>query len=201
MKIVPGFPEEQRATVAALFWEAFSGKLGRVLGPDRKALRFLETVLTSDHALCVLSGTGEVIGVAGYKTAQGGLVAAGFRELAGIYGPFGALWRGPLLDRLERPLKPDQMLLDGIFVSAAMRGQGVGSALIGAVIAEAQRRGLREVRLDVVDINLRARALYERHGFVAIGRIETGIFGRVFGFHHATTMGRKLAAQQEAPPT
>jgi len=42
---------------------------------------------------------------------------------------------------------------------------GVGSALLDAVAREAQARGLKEVRLDVIDSNPRAKALYTRKGF------------------------------------
>ena len=47
----------------------------------------------------------------------------------------------------------------------AARGQGVGTALLKAIIAEGRRRGYAEVRLDVIDTNPRATALYERIGF------------------------------------
>ncbi len=192
MKIEAGFPESHRRRVAALFWEAFSGKLGRVLAPERKALSFIEASLSPDHALSAWSEQGELLGVAGIKTRHGGLISADFRDMARFYGILGAAWRGPLLDLMERPLREGQILMDGIFVSRSARGQGVGSALIDAVLAEARLRGMCEVRLDVIDINLRARALYERYGFAATDRVELGIFSRLFGFHHATTMCLRL---------
>ncbi|MDV7144666.1 GNAT family N-acetyltransferase [Tropicimonas sp. TH_r6] len=192
MRIEAGFPETHRAQVAALFWEAFSGKLGRVLAPERKALVFIEATLTPDHALSAWSDRGELLGIAGVKTRHGGLISAEFRDMARVYGAIGAAWRGPLLDLMERPLQDGQLLMDGIFVTRAARGQGVGSALIDGVLAEARTRGMSEVRLDVIDINLRARALYESYGFAATDRVELGIFSRLFGFHHATTMCLRL---------
>ncbi|RYH10573.1 GNAT family N-acetyltransferase [Tropicimonas sp. IMCC6043] len=192
MKIEAGFPEADRLRVAALFWEAFSGKLGRLLAPEDKALRFIASALNSDHALCAVSGEGVLLGVAGFKTATGGLITAGFGDMARVYGLLGAAWRGPLLDLLDRPLGDGQLLMDGIFVTCAARGQGIGSALIAAVMAEAARRGMAEVRLDVVDSNPRARALYERIGFTPTEQKELGIFSRLFGFRHATTMSLRL---------
>ena len=53
----------------------------------------------------------------------------------------------------------------GMFVRAAARGRGVGSALIDQAIAEAGERGCARLALDVHAGNTAARALYERHGF------------------------------------
>jgi len=166
IEISAGFDEAERALVARLFWEAFSGKLGRLMRPEARALAFLRGALRPDFARVARDDAGRLLGVAGIKTPRGGLVAGGLRELAAAYGWPGALWRGPLLELTERPLAPGQMLLDGLFVAPAARGRGVGTALIRAVIAEAEAGGLREVRLDVIDSNPRARALYARLGFV-----------------------------------
>lgn len=190
-----GFPECQREEVAALFWQAFSGKLGRVMAPEKRALDFIGHALRPNHAFSAQSDEGQLLGVAGFKTLHGGLVAGGFADLARSYGWLGALWRGPLLDLMERPLSEGQLLMDGIFVDAEARGEGVGSALIHSVVAEARALGMTEVRLDVIDINLRARALYERHGFQPTGRIEAGLLSAVYGFHHATTMRLELASR------
>ena len=56
-----------------------------------------------------------------------------------------------------------------IAVSAASWGQGVGSALLGALIDEARRRRCTEVFLEVRKDNPRARGLYRRRGFEEIG--------------------------------
>ena len=64
----------------------------------------------------------------------------------------------------------------------------VVSALIRAIKHEAVDRGLSTVRLDVIDTNPRARALYERHDFVATGTQRLGLLRHVFGFHSATAM-------------
>lgn len=48
-------------------------------------------------------------------------------------------------------------------------GRGIGSALLAALLAEAQRRGCTEVFLEVRADNDRAQALYQRYGFTQIG--------------------------------
>jgi [ribosomal protein S18]-alanine N-acetyltransferase len=48
-------------------------------------------------------------------------------------------------------------------------GRGTGSALLEALLTEAQRRGCTEVFLEVRTDNLRAQRLYRRYGFTGIG--------------------------------
>ena len=56
--------------------------------------------------------------------------------------------------------------LEDLFVSEEARGQGLGRALVQAVIDAARERGCRRVQLDVNDAN-RALGLYESFGFSA----------------------------------
>jgi len=133
------------------------------------------------------------LGVAGFKTVDGALVGGTFGDMARVYGWAGAAWRVALLAALERDTENVRFLMDGIFVAPEARGQGVGTGLLDAVAAEAQRRGYAEVRLDVVEGNDRARALYEREGFRAVATQSTGVLRHVFGFRSATTMVRRLA--------
>lgn len=59
----------------------------------------------------------------------------------------------------------------GISVLADWRGRGVGSALLEALIRWAREHPvIEEITLGVVDANEGAIRLYQRHGFVEIGR-------------------------------
>jgi len=55
--------------------------------------------------------------------------------------------------------------LMAMWVAPAVRGTGAADALVSQVIAWASDQGARIVRLQVVQDNIRARRLYERHGF------------------------------------
>jgi RimJ/RimL family protein N-acetyltransferase len=48
------------------------------------------------------------------------------------------------------------------------------------------------VRLDVIDGNARARALYARFGFVAVKTERLGMLRHFFGFDASTTMIKDL---------
>ncbi len=190
--VIAGLPDQARPAAARLYWEAFAGKIGPLMGPQDRGLAFLERVIDPDFALSALSRDGALLGVAGFKTEAGAFVGGGLGDLAAIYGAFGAAWRALPLAMLERPVEPGRLLMDGICVAAHARSMGIGSALLDATTAAAAGRGLREVRLDVIDINPRARALYERKGFVA-GRTQSlGPLKWLFGFSRATTMTRAV---------
>lgn len=187
IQIVHGFAPADRDRVAELYWQAFRDKLGKIMGPERKALAFLTRVLDPSHAICAYDGD-RLWGVAGFKTAQGALAGGGWDDMCAVYGPIGAAWRAGLVSLLERDVDNDRFLMDGIFVAAEARGRGVGTILLREICAEAARRGYAQVRLDVIDSNPRARALYEREGFRP-GRVDhTGPFRFLFGFRHSTLM-------------
>jgi [ribosomal protein S18]-alanine N-acetyltransferase len=56
-----------------------------------------------------------------------------------------------------------------IAVAADCWGQGIGSALLEALVGAARRRRCAEVFLEVREDNPRARGLYRRRGFTEIG--------------------------------
>jgi ribosomal protein S18 acetylase RimI-like enzyme len=193
--IFSGLHAHLRADAARLYWEAFGGKLGRVLGPDPLALAFFERVIRIDHCLAALDRSGALIGVAGFKTPSGSFAGGSWEDLTAVYGPFGGRWRGCLLWALNRELDNDRFLVDGICVARSQRGKGVGSLLLAGLYDEAARRGYRSIRLDVIDANWRARALYEREGFVSTRTQSLGPLRLLFGFAASTTMVRPLVAR------
>lgn len=187
-----GLPESARAEAAELYWQAFGSKLGRVMGPRRRALGFLYEVIRADHAIVALDGSGRLLGMAGYKTSEGSFAGGTPDELQAHYGRIGAGWRLPLLWALGQDGDDDRFLLDGICVAEDARGQGIGSALMAAICDEARALGYSAVRLDVVDSNPRARALYERLGFAVEKAKPIGLLRFAFRFRTALTMVKPL---------
>lgn len=183
-----GFTDADRTTVARLYWAAFCTKLGAILGPDARAQSFFAKIMSPEFAITARKANGAVIGVAGFKISKGALTGGDLHDIARHYSWVGALWRGPLLGLLERDLANDTLLMDGICVDSSERGLGVGTALLTAIKAEAVARGLAHVRLDVIDINPRARALYTREGFVAGTPQNIGPWRYLFGFSTSTPM-------------
>lgn len=55
--------------------------------------------------------------------------------------------------------------LEELYVTPALRGQGLGRALLEAALEHARERGARHIDLNTSDDDVAARALYERMGF------------------------------------
>ena len=68
-------------------------------------------------------------------------------------------------------------LLDEMYVVPQLRGQGIGSAVLQHFVAEARRRGVDLIEINVDDGDVDAHRFYERHGFSST---EPGTAERAF---------------------
>lgn len=187
--ITNGAPEAWRGAIAALYLEAFRGKLGPVFGRDAAAAAWLAPCLDLSRCLVAVRD-GQVVGVAGYCLDGRRLLRPlgwpALRRRHGLLRGTAMLLAQALLRRREAP---DTLLMDGIVVAPTQRGQGIGRQLLAAMRALAGRHGRGAVRLDVVDSNPAARRLYLREGFVPVAEHRLGLAGAwLFGFRTATTM-------------
>jgi ribosomal protein S18 acetylase RimI-like enzyme len=70
--------------------------------------------------------------------------------------------------------------LNNIEIAPEWQGRGIGSRLIEALIVRASSEGV-PAALEVLKVNPRARRLYERLGFVAVGETATHVRMRTPG--------------------
>lgn len=72
------------------------------------------------------------------------------------------------------PVETDKRAIElrQIYLLQKAHGQGVGKALTDWAIEEARRLGAEELYLTVYVDNHRAKRLYERYGFEAVGRYD-----------------------------
>ncbi|MGW7198194.1 GNAT family N-acetyltransferase [Streptomyces chryseus] len=194
-----GVPEGAEDTVAALYWEAFGRKLGAALNPPATGQRFIAAHLHRDRAVVALAGD-QVVAVAGYQLDGRGLTGGGVSDVLDTYGLFRGMPRLALLALLERTPAAGQLVMDGIAVAADYRGRGIGGLLLGEVFRVAAENRCRQVRLDVIDVNPRARSLYERHGFSAVHTERTPYLRRLMGFGAVTTMHRPVPPRAGGRP-
>ena len=90
-------------------------------------------------------------------------------------------WRGHY-----HPGGPDQSgsntpYLEDLYVAPEHRSQGVGSRLMGAAEELARALGGRRLELRVERSNLRARALYDRLGYIEAGAADDRVAGSYIG--------------------
>ncbi|MEU2658291.1 GNAT family N-acetyltransferase [Streptomyces sp. NPDC007325] len=186
-----GLPAGAERRAAELYWEAFGHKLGPALNPPDKAVRFLADHMNADRAVCALLD-GQLVGLAGYRLGGRALTGGSASDVLRVYGHLRGLHRVLLLALFERRPAPGQLVMDGIAVDPGVRGRGVGSLLIEEVAALAAEQDCREIRLDVIDTNPRARALYERRGFTAVHTEHTPYLRDLLGFGAVTRMRRAV---------
>lgn len=84
--------------------------------------------------------------------------------------PVGYVKLGPFNLPLQAEDSP--LLLRQIYLLKPYRGLGIAQALMEWAIAEAVRRAAKTLYLTVYVDNDRARRLYERYGFEAVGRYD-----------------------------
>jgi ribosomal protein S18 acetylase RimI-like enzyme len=74
---------------------------------------------------------------------------------------------------LDVEYRPGEIYLARIEVLPRYQGLGIGSRLVGGLAAEARKKG-QDLVLDVLAVNHRAQALYQRLGLVEVARHGDG---------------------------
>jgi len=186
VSIQRSFPDQERLTAAAIYYQAFRKKLSPLLGKPGIAVPFIADVLNPEMCLAALVD-GRVVGIAGLHRGDAQFVQWKFEELSRHFGWFSAIWRFGVAFLFMRSLRVGELLMDGIAVAETMRGKGIGTRLLNAIVAFGKDHDYTAVRLDVVDTNPEARRLYERFGFEPV-RTRHFPLMRFFGFTAATSM-------------
>lgn len=186
-----GFTEQERERVAQLYWQAFGRKLRPAFADSVTAMTVIQSGLRRTQ-MFVARNDGVVAGVCGFYEESSGVVDMSWSHLRRTLTRRAALRAMAVSAVLSRSPKRGTVILDGICVDAALRGQGVGTALLDHVAAYARSVGAQAVGLSVIDTNPRAKSLYERCGFRAVSSGSLGPLGYVYGFDGYTTMECEL---------
>jgi ribosomal protein S18 acetylase RimI-like enzyme len=80
---------------------------------------------------------------------------------------------GADIGMLHVEYRPAEIYLSRIEILPSRQGRGIGTRLISALIDEARRKG-QDLVLDVLTINQRAQALYQRLGMREVARHGPG---------------------------
>jgi L-amino acid N-acyltransferase YncA len=73
-----------------------------------------------------------------------------------------------------------------VYVAAAARGQGIGNALLAALVAESERAGLWTLQAGIFPENVASLALHKACGFREVGRRER--IGQMHGVWRDTVL-------------
>lgn len=190
--IQQGWPLEQAQNVAELYEQAFGMKFARAIPNQAARVAVLSQCFVPNFSFAAMKN-GKVVGLAGFQTQAGALTQGmGVKQLIDSLGTIKGIWACAILALFERKAAPNELVMDGIAVDSAIRGQGIGSQLLNAILDYAQAHGFESVRLDVIDSNPRARKLYQAKGFVATKEERFPHLKWLVGFSGATTMVKVL---------
>ena len=186
-----GLPEHCRRQAAELYYEAFHQKFEPIMSSPQHGVAILEKAFDSGRAIAALCQD-QLAGVAGLHYGGRQFVNAGASAFTNEFGWLSGLLRFALFAVLAQREGKGELLLDDIAVHSSMRGKGIGTRLLQAMLDFARANGFGSVRLDVVDTNPDARRLYERLGFVPTQTRRYPYLRRMMGFAAVTTMTKEI---------
>lgn len=192
VEIRRGLPERYRRDAAELFFEGFREKLGPILRSDEKAVSAFAADENPEYSIAAIQ-SGSLVGICSVSYGEGEFFDLTLSTFVREFGLLRGTVKLAVLAVLfrERP-KRGELLIDGIVVSCASRGLGIGSRLLDAAFALAMEKGRTKVTLEVVDTNDDARRLYERLGFTPVRTERTPYLKRFMGFSAVTKMEKLL---------
>ena len=183
-----GLPEKYRNSAVDLYDEAFGQKFAVAIPSKEKRILFLKKCFVLDYVIGAVYKD-KLIGIAGFQTPEGSLTGGiTYSELLSELGVFKGNWAAVIFDLYERKAAPKELIMDGIAVHFEARGKGVGGHLLTEIEKYAKEHKFNSVRLDVIDINSKAKALYERMGFKSVKTESYPYLKWLLGFSGSTTM-------------
>lgn len=176
-----GLPEDLRNEAVVLFAQALKDKLEPILGNISSIRKILTQSLELKYCLAAVAEQ-RLVGVLGVRKKDGGFLKPSMCGLVQEYGPFGGLLRLAGLGLLRHRTEADEWYIGAVAVAEGMRGQGIGSKLIGLLESAARREGILSLTLQVTNSNHSARSLYDELGFVETRRHSLWPFNHFYDF-------------------
>ena len=177
-----GIPHQYMDEAVALYEEAFGKKISVAVKESSDRKKLFSSCLVPEYAISAISNS-RLVGIAGIHTKIGSLTGGiGYKELITLLGFIKGNKAALIFAFYERKPKEGELVMDGISVHSEFRGKGIGGALLSKVKERAYINGFSNIRLDVIDINPRAKALYERSGFKVVKKEEFPYLKNILGF-------------------
>jgi len=147
-----------------IYYCAFRKKIRALIKSKEKALAIYKKSLNTDRILFALLDE-KVVGIVGLHYDNKNFIEVKYKDLREYFNPVLSYFIYFIYRKYLPKLKNDVLRIDSLAVDENTRGQGIGTALIKKVFEFAKDKGFKEVTLEVVDTNPKAKKLYERMGF------------------------------------
>jgi ribosomal protein S18 acetylase RimI-like enzyme len=193
MIINKGLPENYKNSVANLFLSALGEKFIPILGENNKAKQLLE--LSINQANCFsIENESELLGFLAFQINKTTFLNPPLTTIISLYGVFGGILKAIGLSILRHKTESNEIYIEAVAVNELARGKGIGTKLFDAIFQLANEKGYNNITLDVIDINPRAKELYERMGFEVVKQSKVWPLNKLIGwsFNEVFLMKKKL---------
>ena len=193
MKIVKGINNEKINQISDILYDAFKNKLNIFIDDKNKACNIIKKSINSNMGFYALDDNGEVIGVLGTVTNANRFYKLRFKSILEEYSFVKTLIKYiPLKIESMTKAKKNEVYINLLAVKKGHRGRGIGSELLSTISNHFKKRGYKYLRLTVINTNMGAKKMYEKHGFNVEKEIKYGFLTKKAGFTSVFHMRKKL---------
>jgi len=183
-----GIPKEFVSDAIELYDEAFGKKISLAIKSNEDRKKFLSHCFLPEYSISALMND-KLVGIAGFQTPNDSMTGKiGYKGLISQLGLLKGNWAALIFSIYERTPQKGELVMDGIAVHSVARGKGIGNRLLDEIKVYAVKHQFESIRLDVIDINPRAKKLYERKGFEVVRTEKLPYLKFFLGFGGYETM-------------
>ncbi|MCL5073128.1 MAG: GNAT family N-acetyltransferase [Actinobacteria bacterium] len=191
IEITESISKNQRIRAIEIFYDAFERKIRALIKSKEKAISIYSNSLKNDHVFYALLN-GNIVGLIGLHYKNKTFLDLKYGDIRKYFNPLRSYFIYRICKLASPKIKDDVLRIDSIAVDKSIRSQGIGTLLINKVFEFAKNEGFKEVILEVVNTNPKAKALYERIGFREKKIVRYYFLTRSAGFSSEYVMSYKL---------
>jgi len=191
IEIADSINKNQRIRAIEILYYAFEQKIRALIKSKEKALAIYNKSLKNDQVFYALLD-GNVVGLIGLQYGNKTFLELKYRDLRKYFSPLKSYFIYRIYKLTSPKIKDDVLRIDSIAVDKSFRSLGIGTQLINKVFEFAKNKGFKEIILEVINTNPKAKTLYERIGFKEKKIVRYYFLTRSAGFSSEYLMSYKL---------
>lgn len=181
-------PEKFITNATKLYAETFESKFLKIIGDKDEVSKLFGTNVNLNRAIVAFT-TDKLLGIAGLNFDGKPFLDVQLEDFQEKFGYVKGSVKAIISDILfSRKPTEGELVMDGIVVVKESRGKGIGSELFARILEFANEKNFKQIRLDVIDENPRAKKLYESLGFETTKHENTRYLSDLIGVSGVSTM-------------